>query len=107
MEDAGRRRSMATMPVADAVIVGSGPNGLVAANLLADAGWDVVVLETASTPGGAVRSMELTPGYVRDVCSAFYPLALPPAPIAGLGLERYGLAWTHAPQVLTHILPDG
>src|SRR5690606_31645519 len=77
---AGRRLPMTTMPRVDAVVIGSGPNGLVGANLLADAGWDVVVLEAAEAPGGAVRSAELTPGYVRDVCSAFYPLAVSPAP---------------------------
>ncbi|MGH3715113.1 MAG: FAD-dependent oxidoreductase, partial [Micromonosporaceae bacterium] len=60
----------------DAVVIGAGPNGLVAANLLADAGWDVTVLEAAALPGGAVRSAEVTaPGYLSDLCSAFYPLA--------------------------------
>ena len=44
----------------DAVVIGAGPNGLVAANLLADAGWDVVVLEAQPEPGGAVRSAEVT-----------------------------------------------
>ena len=60
----------------DAVVVGAGPNGLVAANLLADAGWDVTVLEAQPEPGGAVRSGELIePGFVHDLFSAFYPLA--------------------------------
>ena len=60
----------------DAIVIGAGPNGLVAANLLADAGWDVIVLEAASEPGGAVKSAELIePGFVNDVFSAFYPLA--------------------------------
>jgi len=95
------------MPRVDAVVIGSGPNGLVGANLLADAGWDVVVLEAAEAPGGAVRSAELSPGYVRDMCSAFYPLAVPPAPITELDLERFGLKWSHAPAVLTHVLRDG
>ncbi|MGH8920411.1 MAG: FAD-dependent oxidoreductase, partial [Actinomycetes bacterium] len=45
---------------ADAVVIGAGPNGLVAANILADRGWDVVVVEAADEPGGAVRTAELT-----------------------------------------------
>ncbi len=57
-------------------MIGAGPNGLVAANLLADEGWDVVVLEAGPEPGGAVRSGELTlPGWTHDLFSAFYPLA--------------------------------
>jgi phytoene dehydrogenase-like protein len=92
---------------ADAVVIGSGPNGLVAANLLADAGWDVVVLETAPTPGGAVRTGTLTvPGFRNDLCSAFYPLAGGPAPLARLHLEEYGLRWRHAPAVVAHLAPD-
>ncbi|MCT2587844.1 NAD(P)-binding protein, partial [Actinophytocola sp. S1-96] len=47
---------MTRTEVADAVVVGAGPNGLVAANVLADAGWDVLVLEAAEVPGGAVRT---------------------------------------------------
>ena len=61
----------------DAVVIGAGPNGLVAANLLADRGWSVTVLEAAPEPGGAVRSAELMePGFVNDLFSAFYPFAL-------------------------------
>ncbi len=89
--------------VADAVVIGVGPNGLVAANVLADAGWDVLVLEAQDRPGGAVRTAELTaPGLHNDVFSAFYPLALPPAPLARLGLEAHGLAWAQAPAVVAH-----
>ncbi|MEJ2857223.1 MULTISPECIES: phytoene desaturase family protein [unclassified Saccharothrix] len=91
----------------DAVVIGSGPNGLVAANLLADAGWEVAVLEAADEPGGAVRTAELTaPGFRNDLFSAFYPLGAASPIIAGLGLERHGLRWRHAPDVLAHVLPD-
>ncbi|MGE9693698.1 phytoene desaturase family protein [Streptomyces sp. NRRL F-5630] len=92
----------------DAVVIGGGPNGLVAANLLVDAGWSVEVLEEQESPGGAVRSDRgVHPDYVSDVGSAFYPLAAASPVLAGLGLERYGLRWSHAPRVLAHPLPDG
>lgn len=92
----------------DAVVIGAGPNGLVAANLLADAGWSVVVLEAQPTPGGAVRSAEVAaPGYVSDLFSSFYPLALGSPVIRDLDLERHGLRWRHAPAVLAHPLLDG
>ncbi|GIE89105.1 phytoene desaturase family protein [Actinoplanes regularis] len=92
----------------DAVVVGAGHNGLVAANLLADAGWSVRVLEATGAPGGAVRSGEITaPGYVSDLFSAFYPLGYASPVLRDLELNRYGLTWTHAPAVLAHLLPDG
>ncbi|MGH3327998.1 MAG: phytoene desaturase family protein, partial [Streptomycetales bacterium] len=92
----------------DAVVVGAGHNGLVAAIMLADAGWSVLVLEAQDEPGGAVRSGELpVPGHVCDLFSAFYPLAAASPAIRSLGLERYGLRWRHAPAVLAHPLPDG
>ncbi len=92
----------------DAIVIGSGPNGLVAANHLADAGWSVLVLEAALTPGGAVRSAEVTaPGFTNDLYSAFYPLAVGSPAIASLGLERHGLRWAHAPAVSAHPMPDG
>lgn len=97
-----------TVDVADAVVIGAGPNGLVAANVLADAGWDVLVLEAQAEPGGAVRTAELTaPGFRNDVFSAFYPLAHPPAPLARLDLEAHGLAWAQAPAVVAHPRADG
>ncbi len=91
----------------DAIVVGAGHNGLVAANLLADAGWSVLVLEGAAAPGGAVRTAEVAaPGYHSDLCSAFYPLGVASPVLAGLDLQRYGLRWRHAPAVLAHLLPD-
>jgi phytoene dehydrogenase-like protein len=93
----------------DVVVVGAGVNGLVGANLLADAGWEVVVLEAGDAPGGAVRSGDFdgVGGFGRDLCSAFYPLGVASPVLGGLGLERYGLRWRHAPEVLAHVLPDG
>ena len=72
----------------DAIVVGAGPNGLVAANALADAGWDVIVLEAQAEVGGAVRSSEVTaPGFTNDLFSAFYPLAAASPLIRDLDLE--------------------
>src|SRR5690606_18427219 len=76
---AGRRPPATTSDVGDtwdAVVIGAGPNGLTAANVLADAGWSVLVLDAADEPGGAVRTAEVTaPGFRNDLFSAFYPLA--------------------------------
>ena len=100
--------SGATASTPDAVVIGAGHNGLVAANLLVDAGWDVVVCEEQPTPGGAVASAEVTvPGFKTDLFSAFYPLAAASPVIGSLGLESFGLAWSRAPAVLAHVFPDG
>ncbi len=92
----------------DAVVIGAGPNGLVAANVLADAGWSVLVLEAQTTAGGAVRSdREVHPDFVHDTFSAFYPLAVASRAIRSLRLEEHGLVWEHAPAVLGHPYGDG
>ncbi|EON24101.1 FAD dependent oxidoreductase [Nocardioides sp. CF8] len=92
----------------DAVVVGAGPNGLVAANRLLDAGWSVLLLEAQPEVGGAVRSdREVHPGFVHDTFSAFHPLAAISPTIASFDLEDHGLVWQHAPAVLGHPFEDG
>jgi phytoene dehydrogenase-like protein len=92
----------------DAIVVGSGPNGLAAAIHMARAGLRVLVLEAMDTPGGAVRSAEVTlPGFVHDLGSAIHPMAVGSPFFRSLGLERYGLEWVHPGIPLAHPLPDG
>jgi phytoene dehydrogenase-like protein len=91
----------------DAVVVGAGPNGLVAANLLAERGWDVLVLEAEPAPGGAVRHAEMEPGCRYDLFSGFYPLGVASPAIARLEPERWGVRWRHAPLVIGHPFLDG
>jgi phytoene dehydrogenase-like protein len=94
--------------VVDAVVVGAGHNGLVAANLLADRGWDVLVLEEAAEPGGAVRSGELVePGFTNDLFSGFYPFTVASPHIRRLDLERWGLSWLASAVAVAHPGPDG
>ncbi|MEW2294220.1 NAD(P)/FAD-dependent oxidoreductase [Streptomyces sp. NPDC006743] len=94
--------------MADAVVIGAGPNGLVAANLLADAGWGVEVLEEQPEPGGGVRhDRGVHPHFVHDLFSSFYPLAAASPVLARLRLQDHGLTWSHAPHVLAHPLTDG
>ncbi|AOW94199.1 FAD-dependent oxidoreductase [Rhodococcus sp. WMMA185] len=69
---------------------------------MADAGWDVAVVEAQPAPGGAVRSAELVPGYVSDLFSAFYPLSTVSPALRSLDLESHGLRWTRAPITLGH-----
>ncbi|GKQ36170.1 NAD(P)/FAD-dependent oxidoreductase [Streptomyces sp. A012304] len=92
----------------DAVVIGAGPNGLVAANVLADAGWSVEVLEEQPEPGGAVRhDRGVHPDFVNDLFSSFYPLAAASPVLSALRLHEHGLRWSHAPRVLAHPLSDG
>ena len=78
----------------DAVVIGSGPNGLVAAATLARKGWRVLVLEAQPRPGGAVWSVESTlPGYLHDVGAAFFPFAQDSPAFADLDLAGAGLRW--------------
>jgi phytoene dehydrogenase-like protein len=92
----------------DAVVVGSGPNGLAAALTLARAGRSVLVLEAASTPGGGARSAALTlPGFIHDVCSAVHPLAAGSPFFRELPLRENGLSWIHSPLALAHPFDDG
>src|SRR5881394_3997282 len=97
------------MPVEhDAVIVGSGPNGLAAAITLARAGYSVLVCEANSTIGGGARSAELTlPGFLHDVCSAVHPLAAGSPFFKTLPLEKHGLTWIQPEIPVAHPLDDG
>ncbi len=92
----------------DAVVVGSGPNGLSAAIIIAKAGRRVLVLEAEPTLGGGVRSAELTrPGFVHDVCSAIHPFAVVSPAFRDLPLDAFGLRWIAPPVMLAHPLDDG
>ena len=92
----------------DAVVVGSGPNGLAAAITVAQTGRSVLVLEAADTPGGGARTAELTlPGFRHDVCSALHPLAVGSPYLSTLPLAEHGLEWIHPRYPVAHPLDDG
>src|SRR5438552_7563488 len=92
----------------DAVVVGSGPNGLSAAIRLAQEKLSVLVLEANGTFGGGTRSAALTlPGFVHDLCSAIHPLALGSPFFRTLPLARCGLDWVQPQIALAHPLDDG
>jgi phytoene dehydrogenase-like protein len=92
----------------DAVVVGSGPNGLTAAIVLARAGRSVLLLEAAETVGGGMRTAELTlPGFRHDVCSAIHPLGVGSPFLRTLPLEQHGLQWIQPPAPLAHPFDDG
>src|SRR4030088_2012989 len=91
----------------DAIIVGSGPNGLAAAIVLAREGLSVLVREAQATIGGGVRSAELTlPGFVHDVCSAVHPMAVSSPFFRSLPLASHGLQWIQPPLALAHPLDN-
>jgi phytoene dehydrogenase-like protein len=94
--------------VTDAAVIGSGHNGLAAAIVLSRAGLSVQVLEASETVGGAARSAELTlPGFVHDVCSSVYPMAVSSPFFTTLPLREHGLEWAHPDVPMAHPLDDG
>jgi len=96
------------VPRYDAVVVGSGPNGLAAAITLARAGRSVLLVEGQSTIGGAVRSAPLTlPGFIHDLGSAVHPFAVGSPFFRRLPLDQHGLCWIHPEAPLAHPLDDG
>jgi phytoene dehydrogenase-like protein len=102
------RRAVAATSTYDAVVIGSGPNGLAAAITLAQDRRSVIVYEAEATVGGGVRSAELTlPGFVHDVCSAVYPLAVGSPFFRTLPLTPHGVEWVHPAAPLAHPLDDG
>ena len=92
----------------NAIVVGAGPNGLAAAIVLAQAGCEVRVIEAQPTPGGGVRSAEMTlPGFIHDLGSAIHPLAIGSPFFCTLPLAEQGLEWIHSRFPLAHPLDDG
>jgi phytoene dehydrogenase-like protein len=96
------------VPKFDAVVVGSGPNGLAAAITLAQTGHGVIVYEAEKTIGGGARSAELTlPGFVHDVCSSVHPWGISSSFFQSLPLHEYGLRWIQPAAALAHPFDDG
>lgn len=92
----------------DAVVVGSGPNGLSAAITLQREGLSVLLLEAKSTIGGGMRTEELTlPGFKHDVCSAIHPMAAASPFFQSLPLEKFGLEYIYPPLAAAHPFDDG
>lgn len=96
------------MPEYNAIVVGSGPNGLAAAVRLQSEGLSVLLLEGKDTIGGGTRTEELTlPGYLHDVCSAVHPMAVISPFFKSLHLERHGLEWLYPRVSAAHPFDDG
>src|SRR5918997_6459572 len=94
--------------VYDAVIVGSGPNGLSAGIELARRGLSVCVLEAKETTGGGARTLELTePGFLHDVCSAIHPVGVVSPFFGRIGLAARGVEWVYPEVQVAHPLDDG
>lgn len=92
----------------DATIVGSGPNGLAAAIVLAREGLRVLVLEAKETIGGGARTEEVTlPGFRHDICSAIHPMGVVSPFMRDLPLAEHGLEWAYSPAAIAHPLDDG
>jgi phytoene dehydrogenase-like protein len=92
----------------DALVIGSGPNGLAAAVRMAQEGLKVKVVEAYPEIGGGTRTLELTlPGFKHDICSAVHPTAVSSPFLRSLPLQDYGLEWVHPELPLVHPLPDG
>ena len=95
-------------PDFDAVVVGSGPNGLAAAIALQQEGLSVLIIEGKNEIGGGLRSAEFTlPGFVHDVCSAIHPLAIGSPFFNTLPLQDYGLFYTFPDLAAAHPFDDG
>jgi phytoene dehydrogenase-like protein len=94
--------------MADAIVVGSGPNGLAAAIALAREGVSVRLIERMETIGGGMRTAELTsPGFKHDVCSAIHPLAVASPFLSTLPLAEHGVEWIWPPAAVAHPFDDG
>jgi phytoene dehydrogenase-like protein len=92
----------------DAVVIGSGPNGLAAAITMAQHGKSVIVYEAQEYIGGGSRSAELTlPGFIHDVCSSVYPLGIGSPFFRSLPLAQYDLQWIQPPAAVAHPFDDG
>src|ERR1700734_951146 len=92
----------------DAIVVGSGPNGLAAAILMQQNGLSVLLLEGKETIGGGLRSAELTlPGYLHDICSAVHPLAIASPFFEQLPLNAYGLEYIYPGIAAAHPFANG